>query len=242
MNEGVSGRVHVGLLEGFEATRAGDRVFLPLGAQRLLAFLAVRGGAHRVAAAEQLWPGSSAGRAAANLRSALWRGRRVAETTVIECAGPQLRLSPAVCVDLHDVQRQAAQILEESLPPAAGCSCDALVETLSRELLPAWTEEEWLVFERERWDQVRLHALEDLAHQLLSAEQYLGALKTALAGVAIEPIRETAHRIVIEVHLAEGNTASALRHYQRYRALLQRELGVAPSRRMSALVNVLLPP
>jgi len=166
----------------------------------------------------------------------------VAETTVIERVGPQLRLSPAVCVDLHDVQRQAGQVLEEGLPPAPGCSCDALVEALSRELLPAWTEEEWLVFERERWDQVRLHALEDLAHQLLSTEQYLGALKTALAGVAIEPIRETAHRIVIEVHLAEGNTASALRHYQRYRALLQRELGVAPSRRMAALVNVLLPP
>jgi DNA-binding SARP family transcriptional activator len=42
------------------------------------------------------------------------------------------------------------------------------------------------------------------------------------------------------VHIAEGNMASALRHYQRYRALLHRELGVAPSPRMTRLVRPLI--
>jgi len=79
------------------------------------------------------------------------------------------------------------------------------------------------------WHQFRLHALENLAGQLLTEERYLDTLQTALATTAIEPTRETAHRIVIEVHLTEGNTASALKHYQDYRDLLQRELGVLPS-------------
>jgi DNA-binding SARP family transcriptional activator len=233
--------VHLRLLGGFESTHVGGRISLPLGAQRLLAFLALRNGeVHRATAAERLWPDSSVNRAAANLRSALWQGRQVADTTVIVCVGPRLLLSPSVSVDLHVVQRQAQRIMKGSLV-AVGTDCEALVDALSRDLLPPWAED-WLVLERERWDQVRLHALEDLAQQLRSSDQYLDALSTALAAVAIEPIRETANRIVIEIYLAEGNPASALRHYQRYRALLQRELGVAPSPRMAELANTLLPP
>ena len=232
--------VNIGLLGGFECTRGGNRTSLPLGAQRLLALLALReGGAHRAGAAAYLWPDSSIARAAGNLRSALWRARRISETTIIDCRSPRLQLSPSVLVDLHAVQRQIREILEGGSHVTARES-EVLVAALSQELLPDWTED-WLVLERERWDQVRLHALEDVAERLRSGEQYLGALKTALAAVAVEPIRETAHRIVIEVHLAEGNAASALRHYQRYRALLQRELGVEPSPRMAHLATPLLP-
>jgi DNA-binding SARP family transcriptional activator len=213
---------------------------LPLGAQRLLALLALKeAGMHRAGAAERLWPDSSPGRAAGNLRSALWKGRRIAETMVIECDGPRLRISPSVSVDFHVVQYEARHVLEGG-PLVGDRDCEALVAALSRELLPDWADD-WLVLERERWDQVRLHALEGVAQKLRSREEYLGALKAALAAVAVEPIRETAHRIVIEVHLAEGNPASALRHYQRYRGLLQRELGVTPSQRMTQLANALLP-
>jgi DNA-binding SARP family transcriptional activator len=123
--------------------------------------------------------------------------------------------------------------------PSCHSSSDhlALVEgALARRLLPEWSED-WLLLERERWDQFRLHALENLAGQLLAEERYLNALQTALAVTAIDPIRETAHRIVIEVHLAEGNTASALLHDQHYRQLLQRELGVLPSARLDQLVQ-----
>jgi DNA-binding SARP family transcriptional activator len=112
---------------------------------------------------------------------------------------------------------------------------------LSQELLPDWCDD-WLLLERERWDQARLHALETLARQLMSTERFLPALEAALVAVAIEPIRESAHRAVIEIHLAEGNSACAMKHYQRYRGLLHRELGVAPSRRMIRLIEPLSPP
>jgi DNA-binding SARP family transcriptional activator len=149
-------------------------------------------------------------------------------------------MSPSVLVDLRAVQRRAQTALEVPAlisPP----DCEALVASLSRELLPEWTED-WLVLERERWDQVRLYALEGVAEQLRARGQYLGAMKTALAAIAVEPFRETSHCIVIEVHLAEGNTASALMHYQRYRSLLHRELGVAPSPRMAQLASTFLSP
>ena len=58
-------------------------------------------------------------------------------------------------------------------------------------------------------------------------------------GGRYEPIRESAHRTVIEIHIAEGNSACAIKHYQRYQSLLQRELRVLPSQRMDRLVRTL---
>lgn len=223
------------LLGPFEVTNVGCRVCLPLGAQRLLAFLALQNeGAHRAAAAERLWPDCTPFRAAANLRSALCQGRRIGCVTAIETFGPRLVLSPAVDVDLHRVWESARQVLEGRQPLPANWA--GLVSDLSRELLPGWAED-WLILERERWDQMRVYALEGLAQQFQQMEQYLPALQTALAAMAVDPIRETAYRIVIEVHLAEGNVASALKRYRDYRAFLSRELNVAPSPKMTQLVR-----
>lgn len=116
-----------------------------------------------------------------------------------------------------------------------------LVQQLGKELLPGWTDE-WLTFERDRWDHLRVYALESLAQKFQGAGQYLPALQAALEAISVDPIRETAHRIAIEVHLAEGNVASAVKRYRRYRTLLQRELKVGPSRQMTQLIRDLPPP
>lgn len=236
------GGVRLALLGGFECVYAGIGVRLPLGAQRLLALLALHdGGMHRAVAAERLWPDSHRSRAAANLRSALWRGRQVGDVTLIDHVGPRLRLAPAVTVDLHELVAQVRDILDPTCHSPAISDWNAVVGGLSRELLPDWSED-WLFVQRERWDQLRLHALEGMVKQLGAEERYPAALQTALVAIAIEPIRETAHRLLIEVHIAEGNAASALKHYQRYRGILQRELGVAPSQRMDQLVRHLMSP
>ena len=57
------------------------------------------------------------------------------------------------------------------------------------------------------------------------------ALHLALEAVRAEPLRESANARLIEVYLAEGNVCDALRQYDAFRALLQRELGLEPSPR-----------
>ena len=52
-----------------------------------------------------------------------------------------------------------------------------------------------------------------------------------------EPLRESAQRTLIEAHLAEDNWVEAQRILHAYRALLDRELGVAPSRELVGLVE-----
>src|SRR5687768_14813005 len=68
---------HLYLMGGFELREREVAVELPLASQRVLAFVALqRRQVARSVAAGTLWPESTEARAAANLRSALWRLRR----------------------------------------------------------------------------------------------------------------------------------------------------------------------
>ncbi|OEJ56610.1 hypothetical protein BGM19_38920 [Streptomyces agglomeratus] len=232
-------RVRLQLLRAFELSDDGSHLILPLASKRLIAFLALRkDAAERSWAAERLWPDCTPCRATANLRSALFHVRRAGSPHLIDCVGHTLRLSPAAGTDLDLVSKAASEVTAGlDLPPELRTG---LIEALRRELLPDWSED-WLVLERERWDQLRLHALETLARQLRAEQRYVPALQTALSAVAIDPVRETAHRIVMEVHIAEGNTAIALKRYQAYKAFLERELNITPSQQMAQLVKDLMP-
>jgi DNA-binding SARP family transcriptional activator len=132
----------------------------------------------------------------------------------------------------------ARRILANTTEPHGGQEAryETAITVLSRELLPDWPDD-WIVLDRERWDQVRLHTLESLAQRFMCAERFLPATEAAYAAVAIEPVRESAHRAVIEIFIAQDNAACAIKHYQRYRQMLQAELGVSPSRKMACLVQ-----
>ena len=95
--------------------------------------------------------------------------------------------------------------------------------------------------ERERFRQLRLHALESLSEQLTAMGRLGQAVEAALAAVASEPLRESAHRVLIKAYLAEGNRGEALLHFRGFRDLLSHELGVEPSPRMAELVRELQP-
>jgi DNA-binding SARP family transcriptional activator len=103
------------------------------------------------------------------------------------------------------------------------------------ELLPGWYDD-WVLFERERLRQLRLRTLEVLASHYTESRQFGPALDAALESVRIEPLRESAHRAVVAVHLAEGNVVEALRHYHGFRDLLFDELGIDPSPEFTAML------
>lgn len=96
-------------------------------------------------------------------------------------------------------------------------------------LLPGWYDD-WVVLERERLRQLQLHALDRLAAALLAAEEPGRALDAALVAVQADPLRESAHRIVVRIHLREGNAPEALRAYERFAQLLSRRWAWHPPR------------
>ena len=224
-------RPRLTLLGGFELLCDGEHVPLPPSAQRLLAFVALRERPlQRSYVAGSLWLDSPEERAAANLRSALWRLHGCG-IQLVHSEGPRLSLDPGVVVDLREAERSAHRALDRT-------NGDVEVDPseLSGDLLPDWYDD-WVVYERERFHQLRLRALDALCARLADAGQLDGALEIGLAAVADDPLRESSHRAVVRVHLADGNIAAAIRQYRLCRRLLNERLGVEPSERMKELVR-----
>jgi DNA-binding SARP family transcriptional activator len=226
------GRVELSLIRGFRVVHDGNVVNLPLGAQRVLAYLALHDRpVLRAAVAGTLWQDAAERRAGASLRSALWRlnrpGLRLVDATVTS-----LCLAPHVCVDLQQIEDLAHDVLERRVPSDV---IGRPAQSFRGDFLPDWPDD-WVLLERERFRQLRLHVLEALCDQLTEAGRFGEAVDAGLAAVAAEPLRESAHRAVMRAYLAEGNRGEALRQYDLYRQLAHAELGVAPSAAMRALV------
>jgi DNA-binding SARP family transcriptional activator len=226
--DGEASVVH--LFGGPYVTVGAQRREVPEGSKQLLAFVALRSRrVERRHAAGTLWPLGNEERAAGNLRSALWRLRR-AGIDVLNADKWSLSLCNHVIVDLHVMDQWATRLIQGN---AAGGDLEispAVADAL--DLLPGWYDD-WALMERERIRQRFLHALEALSLRLACLGRFGDAVNVALLAVAAEPLRESAQRALIEVHVAEGNLAEARRTYLLYRDLIRRELNEEPSRELS---------
>jgi len=226
-------RVELRLLNTFELVSGGTPTTLPMSAQRVVAFVALHNRPLlRPYVAGSLWLDTPDERAAANLRSALWRIHRLSRP-LIEASGPQLRLGADVRVDLREAERRAR---DEGDGSAERGGAEPDTESFVGDLLPDWYDD-WVLIERERFRQLRLRALEALCERLARAGRIGEALDAGLLSVAGEPLRESAHRALVRVHLADGNAGEAIRQYRLCRHLLRDQLGIEPSERMRELVR-----
>ena len=99
-----------------------------------------------------------------------------------------------------------------------------------------------MVADRERYRLLRLEALERAASALVERSCFGDALVAALAAVQADPLRESARRLVVQVRIAQGNAAEAIRSYREYQTLLRQEFDLEPSRLMDQLIHPLYHP
>lgn len=235
----VPGFLRVDLLGGFRLSCQGETVTTSRGSEKLVALVAVlapgRSPMERILVASTLWPDASERRAYATLRSALARldacSRRVLDV------GPlTLRLAERVAVDVHQRRALAHRLLDPSEPCSKADLSAASIAGLSVDLLPGWYDD-WVVNAADDWRQLRLHALEALAAHLTDARRFGEATAAATAAVHADPLRESARRTLICVHLAEGNRSEAKREFDRFQALLRTEVGLEPTPQLRALAG-----
>jgi DNA-binding SARP family transcriptional activator len=219
-------RAEVSLLGHFSLRLPHGHAYLAPTTQKVLVLLAIHAqGLARSSAAALLWPHMPDKRSAASLRSALWRlSRAGGPCQMVVCDSERLLLDRNVRVDLHAAHRIVRDLTTDRLtgrsPTVPPCLC--------QDLLPDWTES-WLLMVREHFRQTRLHALETCSRRLRAAGRMSAAMEFAMAALEADPLRESAHRCVSEIHLAEGNIADALRFYDTYRRQLRSELGLTPT-------------
>ena len=233
MKESVCIQPRVRLLSGFQLSVRENPIALTPASERLVAFLAMQDrSVRRSFVSGSLWPDASIDRANANLRSALWRVPIVEGHPLIDATSTHLRLRDCVGVDFHAAVREATALLQ----PSGDEATSTTLEMLGCDLLPDWYEE-WVVLDRERYRQLRLHALDRACSDLIDRQRYGEALLLALGAIAADPVRESGFRLVIQIHLAEGNLVEAHHQYRTYADRLRTELGAEPSLQLRRLLH-----
>ncbi|NMH98158.1 BTAD domain-containing putative transcriptional regulator [Pseudonocardia acidicola] len=221
------------MLGSFTLTSDGTTVPLTVDARRVVAYLAVHPRPQpRLALAADLWPGVPADAAQRLLDEALVAidvpGLLAAADTA---DGAPLALAADVEVDLAEAMTLVRGLPERPAPDLAE------IEPLCADILPSWTSS-WIAVERERFRQIRLHALEELSLQLTAAGRHDDAIEVGQAAVRAAPSRESARRVLIEAHLAQGNIAAAVAAYDEYQELLRSSIG-GP---VASALDSILPP
>ncbi len=206
--------------------------------QALLFYLALSGSPQsRLALAGLLWPDKSDAEARMNLRQALYQLRQVLPDHIVTTR-EHAALEPQAPLDVD------VTLFEAELNAGLAGDVPALhtaADRYSGDFLAgfyvddAQEFEEWLLVERERLRGLALQALHQLANyhadrrEIGLALQYTGHL------LALEPLREEAHQLMMRLLAWDGQLSAALAHYDRCRELLAAELGVEPSAETTAL-------
>lgn len=162
-NTSAGGGLELGLLGDFRLRLGESIVGLTPRAEHLLAFLALRSDLSRTAVSAALWPDLDEAQARGCLRSTLWRLPRPDGLPLVAASGERLGLTAFVQVDIAWLRGRLDQWLPGEAPPVT-------VDALSWDLLPTWYDD-WLVIDRERQRQIRLHGLERMSAWYVGEER-----------------------------------------------------------------------
>jgi DNA-binding SARP family transcriptional activator len=225
------GQFHLSLLHSWSLRRDGESFHVAPRQQRLITALALRGPRLRSYLVGLLWPEHPDNRALENLRVSLHMVCHDIPGLVVN-AGPMLSLSDRVVVDLHRIwantQHLEREIIREDASSFLHCLRDA-------ELLPGWYED-WVVFEQNRLHQDRLRALTKIAHVSYSRGQYELAAEAAEAALEVEPLYESAVRLLVQAQAQQGDIASAVQVFERFQRKLVQDMGLRPSQEALKLI------
>jgi DNA-binding SARP family transcriptional activator len=223
-------RWQIRLLGSFRLTDDGREIALAPSSAQLLALLALRGAPlARGPLLQTLWPDAAADRAAANLRTAIWRLPPGVRPCVVRTRAATA-MAVAVGCDVAVLRDRLARLARGQAPDAG-----TNARSLDGVLLADWYED-WVLLERESLRLQQIAGLEHFADHLLRERRPAEALDAAMAAMAAEPLREGPHRRLVQAHLAEGNLAEAVRAYHAYRDLLADQLAVTPSPELGQLL------
>jgi SARP family transcriptional regulator, regulator of embCAB operon len=223
------GMFELDLMRSWQIRREGEAVRVAARQQRLIAALAVRGASFRNYLAGMLWPECPEANALESLRMAVHLTTRQLPGLLVK-DGALLSLDRRVDVDLYRLRAA----LKKAQTSSAGAT-DLLQDFRDVDFLPGWYED-WVVFEQSRLQHDRLRALTSLSQRLAACEDYEAASEAAVAALEIEPLYESAVRLLVAAEMAQGNVASALLAYEKYEVQLQMDMGVSPSETLRQLI------
>ena len=188
--------------------------------------------------AELLWPDRGSEQSRQSLRQATFSIRRafgdVADDIIKKNpAGTAISLS-GVWVDAHCLEHADGA---EELDDLAG-----MAKYCAREFLAGFPSvsnpfDEWVLTQRSRLGSAAACLLRRLASLQAQHSDFDEAIGTAKQLVALDPLREDSHRLLMDMYARAGRRSEALRQYEACTKILRVELNVDPDAETKDLAN-----
>lgn len=227
------------LLGGFALRVGGPHsVLLPSKAQALVAFLVLQEGrpVRREIVGEMLWPDRGEQQARNSLKQELYRLRRDAfrGEDVIATKDGAISMSPGrIACDVNELRALFNRGIEASWQEISQIYAGPLLHGF-----PAVSAgfDDFLTGMRRALEANILEALGNLAD---NARNDRDGERIAIAErmLAIDPLREDAHRRLIQGYADAGQRVDAMRVYVEAKVLLRRDLDVAPAAKTETLIR-----
>ncbi len=212
---------------------------LKLGTRKaiaLLAYLALcRNPVQRHELDALLWPEQDDKRARRSLRDEISRINRTVECNLVQSFGQEIKLTQDIEIDVWSFDNA---LKCKNLEGAARIYKGALLAGFH--LRNAEPFEDWLGQARESYENQYLRILNSLSKQAQKDGNIHKALEYLRLAIATNSFIEDHYIKAMEMAISIGDRSTALKFYQDVRAVLKRELGIAPSAKLSELAQEIL--
>lgn len=219
----------------------------------LFAYLAVSRQPHsRDQLATLFWPEDGQRDARANLRRTLYRITEALGKEILTFGTETLELNPdaELWIDIEAFQQQLASNLPASgriseLSDATLPRLAAAVELYTDDFMAGFTLpdcpdfDNWQFFRRDALRRSLAGAVEQLALAHQARNQAGEAITSARRWLALDPLHEPAHRLLMQLYATSGQQAAARRQYEECKRLLATELDMAPAEETTALFEAI---
>ncbi|MBK9056137.1 MAG: hypothetical protein IPL78_36145 [Chloroflexi bacterium] len=205
-------------------------------ATALLAYLALTGERQsRDALSALLWPEYDEQRGRAALRRTLSTLKAIMGDTPFFTSREIIGLEPGqFTCDVHQFRQY---LKEQKWDAAAALYRDDFLTGFSlRDSIPF---DDWQLLQAQTLKRELEHCLETLVQQLAQHQQWEAALNYAHRWLQRDPLREEAHRHLMQIYAQQGRREAALRQYQTCVTILNEELGVSPLAETTALAQTI---
>ena len=212
--------------------REGDIASVGQKAFALLAYLALnpKQPCTRALAATLLWGDRGEEQAHSSLRQTVWSLRKSfndENASILISDGDRLTLnSETVTVDVHAFERLSGADTRECLEQARALYVGEFLEGID---VKSEGFEEWLARERLRLHDLAADVMERLSRLYMRSGDWHAALGTAQQLLALDPLHEEGHRILMRIYDRTGRRSLAFRQYRLCESTMRRDLDAAPA-------------
>ncbi|WP_172330706.1 BTAD domain-containing putative transcriptional regulator [Mangrovicoccus sp. HB161399] len=238
----------VTLFGAVRVTDSGSDIDIARSAQTLLSYLLLnRGGPiAREKLADTLWHETGPEKARSRLSTSLWRLRRQlghpgGEELVQATPSGELHLSRSarLWLDVAEFETEARRCLGIPAAELGGGDIATLERVLglfARDLMEGHYDD-WVLLERTRLNDLKEQCLAHLILANLEHGRNEPAIQHGQALLAIDPLREEAHRWIMLAQARLGRPHLVRRQFDACRDILREELGAEPVRETVALLE-----